>query len=457
MANDANHTASITNAAHEYLNLDGIPYSQTVPLSWVLDFSRLKDNEIQSLRQQLNDATVQQLLTAVTQNEYQGALDEICDLKRHIGDLEDESDTLRDQLRHALNQDFHVVENEENRGIKEYKKLNIQLRQEIANLETVNKEHVESIAGIMRGRDKTDREESLQLNNSQLLERIFQLETVNKQNTERIKKITYENKKLGQMINQYKLATAKARAEEEKPQFDEINQQFAEKLVATEKHGLENGVYPPRYNNAEMSLKQIIDLLRRQEEQQQRQQQKPEPAEAAKQNSRTTSIENRDTRAASEAFIANHHGFGTADISGDNRVGAELHHLGVSQTKVADGPPSQRSKTRRGRRGKKKAKKVPIFYGLISEFTEDWKDKLYDAIKQIAGPDAHDSQLIAIARHYMGFSTATVWFVKYCRYQYGMVNLEDPNVVYPFTWETFIRDFEYAWNTGGFECQEGSL
>jgi hypothetical protein len=91
--------------------------------------------------------------------------------------------------------------------------------------------------------------------------------------------------------------------------------------------------------------------------------------------------------------------------------------------------------------------KVPVFHGLFSEATEDWKANLYGAIKQFAGPNATDSQLIGIARHHMDSITATAWFSKYCRKDHG-TNFEDLNVMYPFTWETFIRDFDAVWNSG---------
>lgn len=95
--------------------------------------------------------------------------------------------------------------------------------------------------------------------------------------------------------------------------------------------------------------------------------------------------------------------------------------------------------------------KLSIFHGLFSETTEDWKDNWYGAIKQFVGLNATGSQLIGIARHHIDSMTVIAWFSKYCRKDHGMKNFEDLNVVYPFTCETFIRDFGAVWNSGEFE------
>jgi hypothetical protein len=238
--------------------------------------------------------------------------------------------------------------------------------------------------------------------------------------------------------------------EEEKKQVDEMKEYLTVKLIAAEKQRRENRNHQHRLNNMEKSMTQTINDIARHREKKQLQQ-RPEPAEATKQAFCTTLLDGGETRAAFEAFVAKHRRSGAVDINGYNGAGAELPHRRVPQPKVADEPPSQRIKTRRGNRGKRKVTKVPIFHGLSSETTEDWKDNWYGAIKQIAGPNVTDSKLIGIARQHIDSNTATAWFSKYCRKDHGMKNFEDPNVVYPFTWETFIRDFGAAWNTGGFE------
>jgi uncharacterized coiled-coil DUF342 family protein len=93
-----------------------------------------------------------------------------------------------------LNTNFHVLGDEGNREIEEYKKLNIQLRQQIANLEAVNQEHVESMTEMMRGRDEIGWGEKLKQTNNQLCEQIVNLENINQQLIEGVKKTTREIK-----------------------------------------------------------------------------------------------------------------------------------------------------------------------------------------------------------------------------------------------------------------------
>jgi hypothetical protein len=66
MATDENSIASVPNSPREPPNPDEIPSSQIVPLSWVLNFSRQKDNEIKNLRQQLDEANTLLLQAFVT-------------------------------------------------------------------------------------------------------------------------------------------------------------------------------------------------------------------------------------------------------------------------------------------------------------------------------------------------------------------------------------------------------